>query len=194
MNLREQQAQQTYEKILLTAAALLEHCSYEELSIDQICRAAGVSKGGFYHHFSSKEQLVSLLIGQQLGERIAARVTPMLGKQDAAALLKIYLDAMVEYLESAPRNTLARCWLAIAEHPEQADGVFSTVSFRVLHQIVAQGKAEGVIRPELDADFCEAFLNGALTGIVLYASTFRGQRPMAPFAEASLRLICQTLC
>lgn len=193
MNLREQQAQQTYDKIMLTAQRLLESCTFEELSVDQICHEAGISKGGFYHHFPSKDQLVSILIGQQLGNRIAESVAPMLGKRSAPELLKIYVDTMAAYLEDSPGNTLARCWLAMAEHPERTDGVFSVASFQVLHEIVAQGKAEGSIRPELEQKFCESFLNGALTGIMLYGATFRNHLQIKPFAEASLELIYQTI-
>lgn len=193
MNLREQKAQQTYEKIMVTAERLLKDSTVEDLSIDQICHEAGISKGGFYHHFSSKDQLISLLIGQQLGIRIADHVTPMLGKKIAPELLKIYADTMVDYLEDSPRNTLARCWLAMAEHPERTGSVFAADSFRVLHDIVLQGKAEGSIRPELKQDFCEAFINGVLTGIMLYSSTFREHLQMRSFAEESLDLIYRTI-
>lgn len=193
MNLREQQAQQTFEKILLAAGQLLENCTIEALSVDQICQQAGVSKGGFYHHFSSKDQLVSLLIGQQMGKMIAEHVEPFLGKENAFGLLKKYADAMVEYLENCPRNILARCWLAIAEHPEKTGDVIATASFRALHAIVAQGQSEGTIRSDLDAEFCEAYINGTITGIMLYGSTFRDHFQLRAFAEDSLKLIYKTL-
>ena len=52
MNLRKQQALQTYYHILSTAKQLAENKPYESLSVEQICDCAGISKGGFYHHFS----------------------------------------------------------------------------------------------------------------------------------------------
>ena len=70
MTNREQQAQKTYEHILQTAEQLLSTSSYEELSIREICERAGVSKGGFYHHFSSKDQLIAILIGRQMQEHV----------------------------------------------------------------------------------------------------------------------------
>ena len=43
---------------------MLQH-GYEEVSIRDICREAGVTTGAFYHHFSSKEQMLEMG-GQQL--------------------------------------------------------------------------------------------------------------------------------
>ena len=83
MNLREQQAQQTYEHILHTAECLLENSTYEKLSVNEIYEKAGISKGGFYHHFSSKDQLIALLIGRQMEQYIHKQVAPLIGKKDA---------------------------------------------------------------------------------------------------------------
>lgn len=193
MNLRKQQAIETYNHILATAEALAENSTYESLSVDQICECAGISKGGFYHHFSSKDQLIALLFGCRLDKQLNERVEPCLGKENAFTLLKIYVDTMVEFLKNNPRDTVIRCWLMLTEHVEVTDPSFSRESFQILHAIVAQGKAEGSIRPELDDDFCQAFINGALTGIIMYGSTFGNYPSLQQFATNSLELICQAL-
>lgn len=38
---------------------------YEELSIKNICEEAGVSNGSFYHHFKTKDDLLSYYIEDQ---------------------------------------------------------------------------------------------------------------------------------
>ena len=145
MNLRAKQAQQTYEHILVTAEQLLKQSSYEELSVDQICECANISKGGFYHHFSSKDEFISLLIGRQMGNLIAERIEPCLKEKSAFELLEIYLNTTIEYLEKSPRSMLIRCWLALSEHPEITNSEFAKESFHVFHEIVEKGKAEGKI-------------------------------------------------
>lgn len=45
------------EHILETAALLFMQKSYKEVTMKQIVDKTGLSKGAFYHHFSSKEQL-----------------------------------------------------------------------------------------------------------------------------------------
>ena len=78
MTNREQQAQQTYEHILQTTELLLTSCSYDELSISDICKKAGISKGGFYHHFSSKDQIIAILIGRQMQANVCTYIEPLL--------------------------------------------------------------------------------------------------------------------
>jgi AcrR family transcriptional regulator len=49
-------------KILDAALELFAHHGYHATSVDKIARKAGVSKGGIYLHFSSKEDLLKGLI------------------------------------------------------------------------------------------------------------------------------------
>lgn len=47
----------TRTKLLNAALGLVRTAGYEATSVDDLCRAAGVSKGAFFHHFKSKEEL-----------------------------------------------------------------------------------------------------------------------------------------
>lgn len=55
---REQQARTTKHTIMTCAIDLLASRPYEQISVKDICDAAGVSVGAFYHHFRSKENLL----------------------------------------------------------------------------------------------------------------------------------------
>ena len=189
MTPREQQAQQTYEHILQTAEMLLETYSYDTLSVNDICEKAGISKGGFYHHFSSKDQLLALLIGRQMERLIHERVAPLLGKKDAITLLNLYLFTGMEYLQNNPRDTLARCWLALSEHKELTTEPFSKVYFKLLDDIVLQGIKEGCIRKDIDPVFCENFLAATYSGIFLHTFAYHGEQSFEDFAEKAIILI-----
>lgn len=56
---RKIQAINTKKEILDVAAKLIGKYGYDKVSINQICREAGVSVGAFYHHFSSKEDIIA---------------------------------------------------------------------------------------------------------------------------------------
>ncbi len=47
----------TFDKILAAAEKLFLEKNYAEVTMDQITREANLTKGGLYHHFSSKEEL-----------------------------------------------------------------------------------------------------------------------------------------
>jgi len=44
---------------------------FRELTIDEICEEAGVSKGGFYGYFGSKEELLVALLEDEAAGRLA---------------------------------------------------------------------------------------------------------------------------
>lgn len=44
-------------RLLDAALTLIRTVGYEAATVDELCRAAGVTKGAFFHHFKSKEDL-----------------------------------------------------------------------------------------------------------------------------------------
>ena len=62
---QQQKSRVTREKIFQAAKRILQKKGYEELSIKNICEEAGVSNGSFYHHFKTKDDLLSYYIEDQ---------------------------------------------------------------------------------------------------------------------------------
>jgi TetR/AcrR family transcriptional repressor of nem operon len=54
----------TRTKLLDAARDVIRTKGYTATTVDDICRVAGVTKGGFFHHFASKEQLAKAAIEQ----------------------------------------------------------------------------------------------------------------------------------
>lgn len=59
------------QELLNTAERLFCRQGYEETSVQDLLNAASMSKGGFYHHFASKEEVLSALCARR-AERAAA--------------------------------------------------------------------------------------------------------------------------
>lgn len=55
---RKLQAAKTKNKIFETASDLIEKKGYNQVTIREICKKAGVAKGTFYHYFSAKEDII----------------------------------------------------------------------------------------------------------------------------------------
>jgi TetR/AcrR family transcriptional repressor of nem operon len=56
----------TRERILESAARLFRAAGYDGASIDDIMSGAGLTRGGFYLHFESKEDLFAHYVGREL--------------------------------------------------------------------------------------------------------------------------------
>ena len=58
----QQRSEETHAKILESAIKLFSNQGFNKASVDDICAEAGISKGAFYHHFKSKQELFLALL------------------------------------------------------------------------------------------------------------------------------------
>jgi len=54
---QEERKKTTINKILSAAIECFEEKGFENTPIEDICERAGITKGGFYHHFANKQEL-----------------------------------------------------------------------------------------------------------------------------------------
>lgn len=58
----QKRGEETRENILMTASQLFAKSGYEATAVAEICQQTGISKGAFYHHFSSKQAIFLQLL------------------------------------------------------------------------------------------------------------------------------------
>lgn len=56
---RKQLSIERKERIIEQAVILYKDSGYDNVTIRDICKASGISIGGFYHHFKSKEDIIN---------------------------------------------------------------------------------------------------------------------------------------
>ena len=83
MELHQERAEETHRRILAAAAKCFAESGYDGTGVARICQEAGVSKGAFYHHFSSKQAVFLELLARWMGEM--DRQLDMLGSEAADA-------------------------------------------------------------------------------------------------------------
>ena len=64
---QQQRAEETRNRILEAAVESFAQHGYDGTGVAEICRRASVTKGGFYHHFPSKQALFLELMDRWLG-------------------------------------------------------------------------------------------------------------------------------
>lgn len=85
-------SKETKERIFKAAKTILQKGGYENLSIKNICEQAGVSNGSFYHHFKTKDDLLSYYIEKQPSINPDLLEIPK-GKEEAIeTIVKVYLN------------------------------------------------------------------------------------------------------
>jgi len=91
---------ETRSRLVEAARRLFRERGFDGVSIDQLMGAAGLTRGGFYAHFSSKEALVAEVLGLEPG---------LIGKLRAADDEEGTKAAFLNYLDPAVRDGLTQC-------------------------------------------------------------------------------------
>lgn len=91
-------SKKTKEQIFQAAKRILQRNGYENLSIKNICEEAGVSNGSFYHHFKTKDDLLSYYIEDQPTMNPELLDIPKTTTEAKAAIVGVYLN-YVKYCE-----------------------------------------------------------------------------------------------
>ncbi|MEF9945984.1 MAG: TetR/AcrR family transcriptional regulator [Lachnospiraceae bacterium] len=89
---QQQKSKETKERIFLAAKRILQKKGYEELSIKNICEEAGVSNGSFYHHFKTKDDLLSYYIEDQPSINPDLLDMPKNAGEATVAIIHVYLN------------------------------------------------------------------------------------------------------
>ena len=88
---QQKKSQETKERIFKAAKEILQRNGYENLSIKNICEEAGVSNGSFYHHFKTKDDLLSYYIVAQPASNTALLDIPQNKEEAINAIVDVYL-------------------------------------------------------------------------------------------------------
>lgn len=75
---RKEKAAETKRKIFETAVRLIKENGYNDVTVSEICEAAGVAKGSFYVHYNSKEDIVRASYYTDMSEYIHRNYTAFL--------------------------------------------------------------------------------------------------------------------
>ena len=123
--------EQTRERILRAAARAIRKHGYEGVGIADVMKDAGLTHGGFYAHFESRDALLAAAAEQASAEsteafsRALAKAKP---GEELMALIDTYLDRHVTAAEQGLGCALAA---AGTEVPRQCPGVRRAVTRRI---------------------------------------------------------------
>ena len=86
------EAAETRRRIVKTAAAEFRRKGINGAGVNDVMAAAGLTHGGFYRHFDSKDELVAEACAAAIDSAEATNQCPALGKDGLEAILADYLS------------------------------------------------------------------------------------------------------
>ena len=167
---QEERSQETQSRILAAAEQSFADRGYDVTSVDSICRAAGVSKGAFYHHFPSKGSVFVALLNAWLAELDRQFTAAQAGNESvprqvaamAAGVNEIYRVAGIKW------SILLEFWAKSKADPEVAHSTVDMIRryHRFFQQVLERGVAEGSVQV-MDANMAATVMLSVVLGLLL---------------------------
>lgn len=106
---RKAQSRQTEQRILQAALELMRDQGYENVSVRDICGRAGITTGAFYHHFPSKDALISKGFGAL--DHYVETILERQGEEEPVERLRTVVGAYGDFMEQECGSLTARYYL-----------------------------------------------------------------------------------
>jgi TetR/AcrR family transcriptional repressor of nem operon len=190
----ESKSARTRRRIVGHATELVHRQGLKGTSIDEIIRAAGVTKGSFYFHFASKEELGYAVI-DQAAAYVLAGLLAMAEVQNLSAGRR--LEGMFDLIRQAVEShdcsrgcILGNLALEMSDmhdgYRQHLQGIFG--QWRDLFQTTLEEmQAAGELAPNLDAAAFAMHSLSALEGGILLSKVQRDPLPLRTEIEYLLR-------
>jgi AcrR family transcriptional regulator len=94
------------ERVLDAAVELFAQHGYDGTSVSQVITRAGVAKGGFYHHFASKEALLFEVYGDLIARQLAGMDDIIRKALPPAETLRALINDLVTTTAASARPAL----------------------------------------------------------------------------------------
>ena len=176
MTKRQQQYEETKQKIWEAGKRLIAQKGYDQVSIADITKASGVSPGNFYHYFKSKDAFFAAL-EQQPYEELAEELEH-LPEGTVGEKLAYYIEKRFHFLgENGPNFT--RQWIRHASEPAyhelyQDDSKIDT-DIRMVELLLRKAVEKNELRAETPAASLARLIVLSLFGTTFYYSVRDGQ-------------------
>ncbi len=190
---RKAQAAATRRAIMDAASALTREKGFERLTVREVCARAGVTTGAFYHHFPSKEALLTRgfsSLDEYLEEAMGRCPSP-----EPLPRLEFLLRSYAAYMEELGWQNMALYYsrriagLVPAAAPMSPD----RFTLRTMTDCFQELSRTGVLGPGRDprwtADFCFRHFRGVVVDWILH----QGGYPLWPKLAQDYELFAAAL-
>lgn len=187
---RQIQAQNTRSNIYTTAIKLIDSDGFDNIKIEDICRAANVSVGCFYKYFKSKNAIL-IEIYKRGDDYFRNEVADNLVQTTAPGKIAEYFQHYARYNEITGIDTTKQLYNSNNKLFITKDRYMQ----KLLQDIIAQGQENSEISNEMSAEEITEYLFIAARGLVynwcLHDGSYRLEEAMEKFMK---RIISTFVC
>ncbi len=175
---RQRRSEATRKAILDAAVRLTKEGGFDRLNVRDLCAAAGVTTGAFYHHFSSKDDLLTQGFSS-LDVYLEEAMKSHLGAPPLERL-EALIRAYATYTEDVGWQTMALYYTRRLSDPSAASLSPNRYTLRAMEECLQELAAEGILSPERSPAWPAEFFFRHFRGVVVDWILHKGSYPLWP--------------
>jgi AcrR family transcriptional regulator len=151
----------TRDAIVDTALRLFAERGYPAVRVEDVARAAGVSRATFYNHFSERDEILAALLQRLLGDGEEADA----GDPALPPLERVHLVARSATSRIIANEALARFVYTLPVRHDsllKPDVAATPAAFRTIHHLIEEAAERGDVRVDVPIDLVCAHVHNAL--------------------------------
>jgi AcrR family transcriptional regulator len=145
---RQKQALISKEKIFNTSLELITEKGFDNITVDEICRTAGVAKGLFYHYFKSKADII-IEIYKQVDYYYENEIQNIIQEGTIRQKIILFLEIQINYAHERGVDLVRQVYKSQMESGSDFLVSEDRVLFLKLKELIYTGQQKGEIRTEI---------------------------------------------
>jgi len=173
------------QRVLDAAVDLFATQGYSATSVSQVIERAGLTKGGFYHHFASKDELLYEIYGDLITRQLAS-MDDILGRDlPRSEKLRLVIEDLVVSTAGSAQQAVV-FWRELHHLPDDQTAVYRRARRRyhdAVRKLIADGQKAGEFGTAGSAETVTFTIFGVINELPLWYRPNGRQRPAQIAAE-----------
>lgn len=188
LGVREQQKRHRRERIFEAAMALFEQRGFQETTVLDIAKAAGVSRGTVFNYFPYKEAILIAHLAQRLCELQEGLPTPEQSVSPIETLYKIFGE-LASFVEANRHLVLPLSYELLNPDPERSKQAYISLPFvPLLYRYLTKARELSLIRSDFSRERLARTLANTYFLTALQWAAYRQDRSIHEELHKALRI------
>ena len=167
-SIRAVRSQMTRQRIFDTAVSLFLDKGYDSVTIDEICQGVGLTKGAFYSHFKSKDQIV-LERMLAVDEHYRTDILPLVENLESSIdKVLTFVRLVIDHMAELGKATVRTAYLTQIGYDEKLSAIMTEkrTLYKIIQALVAEAQDKGELRSDLTSAQITQVVMHNIRGIV----------------------------
>lgn len=195
MKQRVLQGIETKKRLIECARKLFRERGYNNVTVDDIIEEANSSKGGFYTHFKSKEELLLNMV-PLVDETYKAFLKMDIKSENTVDKIALF----IQYVFSTISKEIGLEFIS-AIYASQIKDLTSNsflidserMYYHVFKTLIEEGKVKNEIKPELSAEQTIAFFTTCIRGVIYDWCLHKGEFDLAEYGGKVMDMMLEQI-